>query len=146
MCPTSSITAVRTSPKKSAKFWEQKGYVCGYTLLNASFYGVPQMRERMFLIAYRRELEQPVTFPDPTHWLVLPSGYEGSRAVALKMLNGLFGGAHDYIHPPSADPKLPSAITSEEAIGDLPPIYARDQLAFRRTASRRAAFRSTDTL
>ena len=30
---------------------EEKGYVCGYTLLNAAFYGVPQMRERMFLIA-----------------------------------------------------------------------------------------------
>ena len=37
---------------------EEKGYVCGYTLLNAAFYGVPQMRERMFLIAYRREVAQ----------------------------------------------------------------------------------------
>ena len=36
---------------------EEKGYVCGYTLLNAAFYGVPQMRERMFLLALRRELE-----------------------------------------------------------------------------------------
>ena len=27
---------------------ESKGYMCGYTLLNAAFYGVPQMRERMF--------------------------------------------------------------------------------------------------
>lgn len=108
---------------------EQKGYVCGYTLLNAAFYGVPQMRERMFLIAYRRELEQRVVFPEPTHWLVLPPGYDGSRAVALKVLNGLFGGAHDYIDPPQANPKLPPAVTAGEAIGDLPPIYARDQLA-----------------
>jgi DNA (cytosine-5)-methyltransferase 1 len=108
---------------------EQKGYVCGYTLLNAAFYGVPQMRERMFLIAYRRELEQRIVFPEPTNWLVLPPGYDGSRAVALKVLNGLLGGAHDYIDPPPANPKLPPAITAEEAIGDLPPIYARDQLA-----------------
>jgi DNA (cytosine-5)-methyltransferase 1 len=108
---------------------EQKGYVCGYTLLNGAFYGVPQMRERMFLIAYRRELEQRVVFPEPTHWLVLPPGYEGSRAVALKVLNGLFGGAHYYIDPPQPNPKMPAAITAEEAIGDLPPIYARDQLA-----------------
>ena len=28
-----------------------------------------------------------------------------------------------------ANPKLPPATTAEEAIGDLPPIYARDQLA-----------------
>lgn len=108
---------------------EEKGYVCGYTLLNAAFYGVPQMRERMFLIAYRRELAQRVAFPVPSHWLVLPPGYEGSRAVALKVLNGLLDGAHDYIDPPAADLRLPRAVTAEEAIGDLPPIYARQQLA-----------------
>lgn len=108
---------------------EEKGYVCGYTLLNAAFYGVPQMRERMFLIAYRRELTQRVKFPDPTNWLVLPPGYEGSRAVALKALKGQLGKAHDYIDPPVPDPRLPRMVTAEDAIGDLPPIYARQQLA-----------------
>ncbi len=108
---------------------EEKGYVCGYTLLNAAFYGVPQMRERMFLIAYRRELAQRVTFPAPTNWLVLPPGYEGSRAVALKVLNGHIEKAHDYIDPPAANRKLPPAVTAEQAIGDLPAIYARQQLA-----------------
>lgn len=108
---------------------ESKGYVCGYTLLNAAFYGVPQMRERMFLVAYRRELKQRVTFPAPTHWVVLPPGYEGSRSVALKLLNDLFGSAHDYIEPLPANPKLPGAVTAEEALGDLPPIYARERLA-----------------
>ena len=39
-----------------AEVLEGKGYVCRYTLLNAAFYGVPQMRERMILIAYRREI------------------------------------------------------------------------------------------
>lgn len=108
---------------------EEKGYICGYTLLNAAFYGVPQMRERMFLIALRRELGQPVTFPEPTHWAVLPPGYEGSRAVALKVLNGLVGGAHDYHEPPVATPDLPGAVTAEQALHDLPPIFARRQLA-----------------
>ena len=45
------------------------GYVCGYTLLNSAYYGVPQMRERMFLIAYAEELDAKVTFPSPTHWV-----------------------------------------------------------------------------
>lgn len=108
---------------------EEKGYVCGYTLLNAAYYGVPQMRERMFLLAYRREIAQRVTFPHPTHWLVLPPGYEGSRAVALKVLSGHLGEAHDYIEPPAASPKLIPAVTAEQAVGDLPPIYARQQLA-----------------
>lgn len=108
---------------------EAKGYTCGYTLLNASFYRVPQMRERMFLIAYRREMAARVVFPEPTHWMALPPGYEGSRAVALKVLNGLFGDAHDYIEPPAPRRGLPAAVTAEQAIGDLPPIYARRQLA-----------------
>ncbi|MDT4781684.1 dcm: DNA (cytosine-5-)-methyltransferase [compost metagenome] len=108
---------------------EGKGYVCGYTLLNAAFYGVPQMRERMFLIAYRKELGAQVKFPDPTHWLILPPGYEGSRAVALKALKGAEGDAHHYIPPPSARSVLTSAVTAEEALGDLPPIFAREKLA-----------------
>jgi DNA (cytosine-5)-methyltransferase 1 len=107
-----------------------KGYVCGYTLLNASYYGVPQMRERMFLIAYRREVADRVRFPRPTHWVDLPPGYEGTRAVALKLLNqgNLLGEAHSYQPPPEADSRLAGAVTAEDAIGDLPPIYAREQL------------------
>lgn len=108
---------------------ETKGYVCGYTLLNAAFYGVPQMRERMFLIAYRREIANRVTFPDPSHWLVLPPGYEGSRAVAMKVLNGRMKEAHDFVDVPVASSRLPAAVTAEQALGDLPPIFARTQLA-----------------
>ena len=108
---------------------EEKGYVCGYTLLNAAFYGVPQTRERMFLLAYRKEIADRIVFPDPTNWMVLPPGYEGSRAVALKVLNGSLENAHDYIAPPAASPKLPPAVTAEQALGDLPPIYARQQLS-----------------
>jgi DNA (cytosine-5)-methyltransferase 1 len=63
---------------------ETKGYICNYTLLNAAFYGMPQMRQRMFLIAYRKEIADKVSFPKPTHWVDLPPGNEGSRAVALQ--------------------------------------------------------------
>jgi DNA (cytosine-5)-methyltransferase 1 len=108
---------------------EEKGYMCGYTLLNAAFYGVPQMRERMFLIAYHRELNKTIEFPDPTHYLVLPPGYEGSRAVALKLLNGGLFEAHSYIKPPKSSRSLPSAVTALEALGDLPRIDARRELA-----------------
>lgn len=108
---------------------EGKGYICRYTLLNAAYYGVPQMRERMFLIAYHNEVEQLPTFPEPTRWLVLPPGYEGSRAVALKVLNGRMNDAHRYIDPPAAQRSLEKAVSAKEALGDLPPIYARKQLA-----------------
>jgi DNA (cytosine-5)-methyltransferase 1 len=109
---------------------ESKGYICRYTLLHAAFYGVPQMRQRMFLIAYRRELTDQVIFPSPTHWVDVPTGYDGSRAVALKLLKKgeFFGNTHNYVEPPEAAAGLIPAITVEQAISDLPPVYARELL------------------
>ena len=114
-------------PEEVCEVLEDLGYICAYTLLNAAFYGVPQTRERMFLIAYRREIAPSVSFPKPTHWINLPPGYEGARQVALKVLsNGdMFAAAHNYMDPPEAPNALPSAVTAEEAIGDLPEIDAR---------------------
>ncbi len=115
--------------EEMAEVLEQMGYVCRYTLLNAAFYGVPQMRERMILIAYHREIADTVTFPQPTHWVDLPSGYEGTRSVALKLIDdNLLGDAHSYVPAPAGSRRLPLAVTAEEAIGDLPPIDARKLL------------------
>jgi DNA (cytosine-5)-methyltransferase 1 len=112
--------------EETAEVLSGKGYVCGYTLLNASYYGVPQMRERMFLIAYRQELDQEVRFPAPTHWVDLPPGYDGTRAVALKLLGGdLLAARSRYVEPPAASRALRDAVTAAEAIGDLPPLDAR---------------------
>ncbi|WP_338415777.1 DNA cytosine methyltransferase [uncultured Sphaerotilus sp.] len=112
-----------------AEVLESKGYICRYTLLNAAFYGVPQMRERMILIAYRREIADVVTFPEPTHFIDLPPGYEGTRSVALKFLDsGITDDAHHYIHAPKAARSLPPAFTAEQALGDLPVIDARKLL------------------
>src|SRR5450830_35363 len=115
--------------EETCEVLEAKGYACRYTLLNAAFYGVPQMRERMFLMAYRKELAVEVSFPAPTHYLVLPPGYEGSRSVALKTLRNLLDDAHSYLAPPAATKDLPPAVTAEDALGDLPPINARELLA-----------------
>lgn len=65
-------------PEEVCEVLRENGYVCAYTLLNAAFYGVPQMRERMFLIGYHEDVADAVSFPEPTHWVDLPPGYEGS--------------------------------------------------------------------
>lgn len=112
-----------------AEVLEGKGYICRYTLLNAAFYGVPQMRERMILIAYRHEIADEVTFPEPTHFIDLPPGYEGTRSVALKFLDDeIADDAHHFIHAPKASRTLPPAVTAEDALGDLPSIDARKLL------------------
>ena len=114
-------------PEEVCEVLQDLGYVSAYTLLNAAFYGVPQTRERMFLIAYHRDIAEHVSFPAPTHWVDLPRGYEGSRRFALKVLSksDLFTEAHNYLDPPEATNDLPPAVTAEEAIGDLPEIDAR---------------------
>ena len=117
-------------PEEVCEVLEDLGYVSAYTLLNAAFYGVPQTRERMFLIAYHRSISNIVCFPAPTHWIDLPRGYEGSRRVALKVLSngGLFSEAHSYVEPPEATNDLLPAVTAEEAIDDLPAIDAQTLL------------------
>lgn len=102
------------------------GYACGYTLLNAAMYGVPQMRERAFLIAIRKELATRVSFPEPTHQIVLPPGYEGTRAVALKLLSesDTHGPDSFWKATPEAVPNLPRAVTACDALEDLPLIDA----------------------
>lgn len=113
-----------------AEVLESKGYVCRYTLLNAAFYGVPQMRERMILLAYRKEIASSVSFPPATHFIELPPGYEGTRSVALKSITKAGSEiAHRYIPAPTAKNTLPHAITAQDALADLPKIDARKLLS-----------------
>jgi len=111
-------------PEEISEFLNELGYECRYTILNAAFYGVPQMRERMFLLAYHRILERIPEFPEPAHYVELPRGYESSRHVALKYLRSrhLLAPSARFVEPPNPSPFLPPAVTAAEALGDLPRI------------------------
>jgi len=101
------------------------GYDARYTMLNAVFYGVPEMRERMFLVAYRKEIQATGWFPEPSHWIDLPRGYHGSRQVAMKTIKpDLLKEEGRYFVPPpepERDGLLP-AVTAFDALSDLMPI------------------------
>lgn len=110
------------------------GYEPRYTLLNAVFYGVPEMRERMFLVAYRKELKATQWHPEPTHWINLPQGYHGSRQVALQTVRAsLFDEERFFVDPPEAHPnQTPQAVTAEQALSDLPKITDESELKQRK--------------
>lgn len=111
--------------RETAEVLSDMGYKVRYTLLNAVHYGVPQMRERMFLIAFDERIRSEIRFPEPTHYMELPQGYQGTRSVALKSIQespSLFNDETYYVPTPQCDPGLPPAVTAEEALGDLPPI------------------------
>ncbi|MEQ1573888.1 MAG: DNA cytosine methyltransferase [Vicinamibacterales bacterium] len=118
------------------------GYDSGYTLLNAAFFGVPQIRERLFLIAVHRSLGAAVAFPRPTHHASLPRGYEGSRRVALKHVPPDSRYFHPISEPSNA---LPEAIAARAALSDLPFIsepWSDPRAMRRRRVSERLAYRS----
>lgn len=107
------------------------GYKAQYTLLNSVFYGVPQTRERMFLIAYREELKAEVRWPDPICFHTLPKGYSGTRATALKLVGKgnqpafEFSDSHYYqVEQPTSGKNLVAAISVQSALSDLPKINA----------------------
>lgn len=102
---------------------EQLGFVSRYTLLNAVHYGVPQTRQRMFLIGLRREFETTPAFPDPIRSYEVPPGYEQIRRAASRALrhDDLFRTSH-WQEPPEVADGLRQAVTAKQAMGDLPPI------------------------
>lgn len=118
-------------PEEICKALEGFGYRAAYTILNAGYFGVPQVRERLFIVALADELGQSPKFPAPTHFLDLPKGYEGSRRVALKHVDE----ESRFFHPiPTPNRGLRSAVGAQDALSDLPLIkeHAKDRAVIRK--------------
>lgn len=99
---------------------EEYGYQTRYTLLNAAWFGVPQYRERVFIVGIHKSLGVLPEFPDLEFKTKLPVGYSTSRS----------GDGHDQMLSPrdhfvdhfNQKKRQKSAITVSEAFADLPPI------------------------
>lgn len=120
-------------PEEICETLETAGYRTAYTILNAAYFGVPQVRERLFVIAIADALGIDPEFPEPTHFLDLPKGYEGSRRVALKHVDQE-SKRFRAIHTPSR--QLEKAVGVRQALGDLPKI--KEHKADPKTMRRRA--------
>ena len=102
------------------KTLENIGYTCRYSLLNAVHFGVPQFRERVFIVAFHRSLGLVPTFPRPSHIMELPSGYMGTRSVAMKPLSE--NPCASYLDGPLPKENAKKAVSCYEALSDLPSI------------------------
>lgn len=109
----------RNVPEDICDALETLGYRSAYTLLNSVHYGVPQIRERLFIIAFANELDISPEFPAPIRNAKLPIGYEGSRRVALKHVDPDSPRYHPVSEPSGA---LPGPVSAREALSDLPVI------------------------
>lgn len=64
-----NVKGILTANKKSAfpliiKEFEESGYNVQYRILNAADYGVPQKRERVIIVGFRKDLNIDFEFPD----------------------------------------------------------------------------------
>lgn len=53
--------------KRALEEFEVRGYKLSHGLLNAADFGVPQQRQRVFIIGIRRDLAKRYEFPETTH-------------------------------------------------------------------------------
>jgi DNA (cytosine-5)-methyltransferase 1 len=96
------------------------GYTTSYTLLNAVWFGVPQLRERMFIIGIHKSLKKMPVFPAIQFGYELPVGYSTSRSgdgapeVCLP--------CDHYIDHCEKATNLRQATSVSMAFADLPPI------------------------
>ncbi|UWU14071.1 DNA cytosine methyltransferase [Rhizobium sullae] len=116
------------------------GYTARYSLINSAFHGVPQMRDRVYLIAYRHELGLGIRFPKATNHLKLPTGYAGTRAVALRYVDR--EGASGYAPPDLGHDGMAAPVSAEQAIGDLAPIGGRSVTRGTRRFDKISAYRN----
>ena len=64
-----NVKGILTANKKSAfpliiKEYEESGYDVSYSILNSANYGVPQKRERVIIVGFRKDLGIKFEFPD----------------------------------------------------------------------------------
>lgn len=65
-----NVKGILTANKKAAfplilQEFENSGYDVKYTVLNAAAYGVPQKRERVIIVGFRKDLKIDFSFPEP---------------------------------------------------------------------------------
>lgn len=65
-----NVKGILTANKRSAfplilKEFKESGYDVKYSILNSASYGVPQKRERVIIVGFRKDLQVDFTFPTP---------------------------------------------------------------------------------
>lgn len=66
-----NVKGIVSSAHKNAfghivELFDEAGYNCQYEVLNACNYGVPQTRERVFIVGFRKDLNVDFKFPKPS--------------------------------------------------------------------------------
>lgn len=113
----------RNVAEEISTYAESLGYNVRYSLLNAVWYGVPQLRERAFIIGIHKSLNITPSFPAITHDFKIPTGYSTSRE-GKSELQFLAPNPHFIDNHENRSNLVQNAVTLQQAFADLPPIYS----------------------
>lgn len=96
-------------------------YNVAWTILNAADYGVPQIRERLFVMGIRKDAGPVPAFPTPTH------SRPGQIPPAQKMIPGMLSGGTcpHLLRPPAPTHCTMPWVTVSDALQDLPVLHAK---------------------
>lgn len=109
-------------PQAACGILEGYGYEAYWTILNAADYGVPQARERVFVIAVKGDENREIDLPDPTH-----ASVEERPTQNQMRFSDFHGTCKNFRFP-----KMPGAdadpwVTVGEAFDDLPELFPNAQ-------------------
>ncbi len=102
--------------ERIAETIEEAGYTCKVAVLNAAWYGVPQTRERIFILGIREDLGIPATFPEPAYAADLTPGHLAGEAWVAKLFTDR--AKLTVLKTPKSETQ--GAVSVQQAIGDLP--------------------------
>jgi len=115
--PESTNYGSRNIPEIVCKDLFEHGYDAYWTVLNSADYGVPQIRERVFVIAIKNEERKTITLPQPTNCSI------NSMLTLHQRQFESYKSYEFFKEPISANNNLTKWYTVQEAFSDLPEIF-----------------------
>jgi DNA (cytosine-5)-methyltransferase 1 len=104
-------------PQEVCEILEKENYTAAWTVLNAADYGVPQIRERLFVIAVKKGEKKDFELPVPTN--ISADNKKTPNQQRFKS----FSKFPNFVMPKQPGVKLSHWVTVSEAISDLPVLF-----------------------
>lgn len=101
------------------------GYHAHFTILNSANHGVPQFRDRIFILGVHESISSDrIPFPKPSHRILRRPE---SRLAKSRMVKVCQDHEKWATMPPKEVDSLPYSVTAHEALSDLPRIFSRNR-------------------
>lgn len=123
--PDSTNYGGKNIPEVVCKSLEKHGYDAFWTILNAADYGVPQIRERVFVFAVKKDLNKKIQLPIPSH-----KCEDDYQTANQKRLDYYTKNKH-FKTPNISENALNPWTTVGEAISDLPVLFPNTSSKYR---------------